>query len=237
LNSVTELQTNQKLRGHIVKQVLSHEPIAVRRMRQNLFTYTPRCANIWACNTLPSLDETHPSLERRFMVVQMGETLSDVEAAQDFWGTLADEAAGFVNHLASSFLKVMERGRFLVPEDSNLLVSRMQFGDKIAPLFARHHLVARPGARVTTTELQTRMRDFAERLGMEPSEAVHSGTMKELKNIMTAQFGVAHRKTNGVPFYTGVAFSEAPTSDVGSDDAEPRSESGYSPSDGDLSGI
>lgn len=236
LNTVTELQTTRKLKGHIIKQVLSQEPVAGRRMRQNLFTFTPRCANMWACNTLPMLDETHPSLMRRFTVVQMGETLSDAEAAEDFWGTLGEEAAGFVNHLADSFIAVMQRGHFLVPPDSNLLVSRMQFGNRVAPIFARHHLVPQPDGRVTTTELRSGLRAVAERLGMDPDEAVHDGTMKELRNIMTAQFGAARKQTNGRPFYTGVALTGAPMNDVRLDDGG----SGSNPDGdyaGDLSGI
>lgn len=205
LNVVTELANDRALKGNIVKQVLSQEPIAARRMRQNLFTFTPRCANIWACNELPRLAEQHPSLLRRFMIVSMGETLTDVEAAEDFWGTLAEEASGFVNYLAESFVQVIRRGHFIVPPDSDLLVGRMQFGDAIAPLFARHHLRAEPGSRVTTEGLWPALRRFASMLGL-ADEAVHTGTLKELASLMATQFGAVRKKSNGRPFYLGVAL-------------------------------
>lgn len=206
LNVVAELQVRKPIRGDTLKQALSHEDMLGRKLYKDLFRFTPRCFHLWACNQLPILDEKHPSLMRRFIVIEMGQTLTDAEAAENFDQVIEDEAEGIVALLAKSFCDVMERGRFILPPGSDLLVSRMQFGDDIAPLFVRFHLEARPGARVTTEELTRALRVFAVGFGKDPDEAVHYGTMKQLAALMRAAFGAVRRKTNGRPFYEGVAF-------------------------------
>lgn len=229
LNTVTELQTTKALKGHVLKQILSQEPIAGRRLYQNLFTFTPRCMNIWACNELPQLNDQHPSLMRRFLMMRMGETLTDTEAAADFEGVVQAEAEGIIALLVESFLTVMARGRFLLPADSDILVCRMQFGDEIAPIFARIRLEAKPGSRLTTEELRRELRSFAVELDLDPDEAVHDGTMKQLAGLMKTSFRAVRRKINGRPFYEGVTLRGPRTSP----DGPPAPDH----ADGDLGGL
>lgn len=233
LNVVGELQVRKPIRGDTLKQALSHEDMLGRKLYKDLFRFTPRCFHLWACNQLPILDEKHPSLMRRFIVIEMGQTLTDAEAAESFAQVVEDEAQGIVALLAKSFCDVKARGRFVLPADSDLLVSRMQFGDEVAPLFVRFHLEARPGARVTTEELTGALRAFAVELGKDPDEAVHFGTMKQLAALMRAAFGAVRRKTNGRPFYEGVAFKteSAAGPDIG---AEPNDGGTGGPLPGDV---
>lgn len=236
LNVVAELQVRKPIRGDTLKQALSPEDMLGRKLYKDLFRFTPRCFHIWACNQLPMLDETHPSLMRRFIVIEMGKTLTDAEAAESFGQVVEDEAEGIVALLAQSFCDVMARGRFVLPANSDLLVSRMQFGDQIAPLFLRFHLEARPGARVTSEELSEALGAFAVDLGKDPDEAVHSGTMKQLAGLMRAAFGAVRRKNNGRPFYEGVALKgvAVSTGDTGAHTNDD-DQDGSGPDDVDLS--
>ncbi len=215
LNIVAELQVRKPIRGDTLKQALSHEDMLGRKLYKDLFNFTPRCFHLWACNQLPVLDETHPSIMRRFIVIEMGQTLTDAEAAESFDQVIENEAEGIVSLLAKSFCDVMKRGRFVLPVESDILVSRMQFGDEIAPLFNRFHLEARPGARVTTEDLTRALRAFAIELGKDPDEAVHYGTMRQLAGLMRAAFGAVRRKTNGRPFYEGVGFKAGGLTELG----------------------
>jgi hypothetical protein len=206
VNTITELQTKKKLKGNIIKQLLSHEPVTVRRLYGNSFTAVLRCTNWWACNELPKLDETHPSLMRRFIVLSMGETLTDDEATEDFWSIYEAERAGVINLVARSFLEVMERGHFLPPPDSDALVAKMQFGEDVVPMFARVRLEARPGSRLTTDQLRKALCAFALEQGVDLGAGSLSGPLKQLASIMRDQLGAVRKKTNGNPFYLGVAL-------------------------------
>ncbi len=210
LNTVAELSPRKVLRSDVLKQVLSHEPISGRHLYKDLFTFTPRCSHLWACNELPRLDETHPSLMRRFVVISMGPSLSDAEAAEAFEETIGQEAEGVVATIVRSFCDVMQRRRFILPGNSDLQVSRMQFGDDIASIFARFRLERHPGTRATTEELKRELRAFAGELGMDAEEVVHDGTMKRLAGLMRSMFRAERRMTNGRPFYEGVRLSTQP---------------------------
>lgn len=220
LNTITELQTKKKLKGNIIKQVLSHEPVTVRRLYGDSFTAVLRCTNWWACNELPLLDETHPSLMRRFIVLSMGETLTDDEASEDFWSVYESERAGVINLVARSFLDVMERGHFLPPPDSDALVAKMQFGDDVVPMFARVRLEARPGSRLTTVQLRDALRDFAGEQGVELGAGNLSGPLKQLAGIMKDQLGAVRKTNNGNPFYVGVALKSASSSAANDDEQD-----------------
>jgi phage/plasmid-associated DNA primase len=233
LNTITELQTRKKLKGNVIKQVLSHEPVTVRRLYGNSFSAVLRCTNWWACNELPMLDETHPSLMRRFIVLSMGETLTDDEAAEDFWSVYEAERPGVINLVARSFLDVMDRGHFLPPPDSDALISKMQFGDDVVPMFARVRLEARPGTRLTTDQLRNELRAFALEQGVELGAGNLSGSLKQLAGIMKDQLGAVRKKSNGNPFYVGVALKGTSSSAVKDDDWD-ESDGGRTVDLGDL---
>lgn len=206
INVVSELHSKKKMDGAILKKFFSGEAVSGRHLYKDLFSFSSTCMHFYACNDIPSIDETHPSVQRRFAFISMGLSLSDQEAAQPLEDVINDEAEGIVALVAQSLLNVMERGCFILPDDSNDLVSRMQFGNDIAALFGRVRLEGRAGARLSSDDLRRAMRDFASEIGADPDEAVNDGTMKRLSRFMNREWGVIRRKTNGRPFYEGVAF-------------------------------
>ncbi len=205
INVVTELHPGKKISGAASKRIHSGELINGRHLYANLISFTPNCMHFFACNAVPIIDETDRSLQRRYMFISMGPTLSEAEASSPFDDFSEDEEEGIIELIARSLVNVMQRGSFILPADSNDLVSRMQFGSDIAALFARVRLEGKPGTRLTSEEIKEKMRDFAEEIGAEPDD-INDGTMKRLSGCLKREWGVVRRKSNGRPFYEGVTF-------------------------------
>ena len=207
LNVVPELDPHSSINGSVVKRVLSQESVEARYMRQNSFTFTPKVMNVWAANEVPRINERNDSLNRRFLVITMGQTLSDQEAAEDFLDVVGRETAGVINVLTQAFLDVQRRHRFIVPNDSDFVVARMQLGDRLGELWVRRSVRSAPGRRITTSQIQSGLRALALELGMD-AESVTNGTSKQVAQALYNRHNAVRRSAGGAPFYEGVELVE-----------------------------
>lgn len=210
LNVLTELQTDTAIKGHALKKVASGEPVTGRRLYRDAFTFKPSGWNLWACNQLPRIGEQHHSMERRFMVLQMGASLSDEEVRTTDFDTIAsDEAEGIVTLLGRVLLEVMQQGQFTLPADNQEYVLRMQYGDDPAQVMPRAMLEPAPGKVVTSKELQALLRACARWMDVDTSAWASNMGMKTIVDVVETLHGGRRKQQNGAPHYEGICIKEA----------------------------
>ena len=114
---------------------------------------------------------------------------------------------------------MMTNGRFTLPDGHALATAEMQFGDDLPLIFAHTQIRQMPGARISTTELRDALRAFTLLRDSDP-KAIHDGDIRRVADVAQTRFGATRRKTNGKPFYEGVALVAHEDPEIGPEEVD-----------------
>ena len=209
LNRVTELGGTIRIGGENFKKIVSCEPIIVRRMRRDPVTIVPRAWHLCATNELMSIADKTDAFERRLLVIPFPRSLTEAEVDPRFSERIRTNPSAVLRWAAVGAARLLTNGRFTLPDGHAMAAAEMRFGNDVPHLFAHTQIRREPGARITTTQLRIALKAFARDRDIDPN-TMHDGAIGKVAAVMKAVYGATRRKTNGAPFYDGVALNEPP---------------------------
>jgi len=208
LNVVTELGGTVRIRGDQMKKIVSGEPTTGRRMRNDPFSFTPVAKHLFATNELPRILDKTDAFARRILVLHFPETLVGDQVDTGFIDKVDADPNALIAFAAAGAARLMRQGAFTTPSSHHLAVAEMQYGNDPAELFAHTQVEQAPGCRITTIELRSALKTFYDERGFEQS-SINDQTIAKVVGVLQNKCGATRHKSNGQPFYKGVALTRA----------------------------
>ena len=119
INMINELPEADILASESVKALISGESINAREIRQEPFTFCPRCAQLWSANSLPAVRDMTRGFWRRFLVVPFDRQFAENEQvpglAKEIITLELPQIVAWAVHGAAT---LCARGRYDVPESA-----------------------------------------------------------------------------------------------------------------------
>lgn len=165
-NAVSELPKADLLESESFKQVVDGSKMTGRHVCERPFDFYSKCAQVFACNTLPGTsDQTH-GYWRRFMVLMFERQFADHEQNPALPEELAAELPGITAWAVEGAVRLLRRGRYAVPPSSDAALGEWRRSADPVSMFvegccekALYH------DRTTPTELYRSYRQWAELQG------------------------------------------------------------------------
>ncbi len=172
LNTVTELP-EQRLRDTAsIKAILSGEPVSARRLYNNPFVFSPRCAHLVAANHLP--DTFDLALLQRWSIVPFPNVVPAEERDVDLPKKLAAEAPMIARRALQAACKVVLRGRLDEPPSSTLWRRQWAEGSDSARLWIAAKLEEDAEGCMTAEELYPLYAQWANRNGFQDVREINA---------------------------------------------------------------
>ena len=210
INIVTELG-REVLPTAMLKTIISHEPVAGRKMRKDPVYFRPYAWHCWASNTVLRIDEDDKAIERRILCVPFNRRLEDHEVDPNFLQKVAKELPGIATWAIEGAVEAMRRGSFTRPVGHEDILFDMRHGDNPAAWFVRDCIEPAPrGTRpLSTKDIHTAFLAWGIEKGMDTSAWHRTSHARRIKDELTDQFGSEQSKTAGIPHYSGIRLKGA----------------------------
>ena len=210
INIVTELG-HEILPTAMLKTIISHEPVAGRKMRKDPVYFRPYAWHCWASNTVLRIDEDDKAIERRILCVPFNRRLEDHEVDPNFLQNVSRELQGIATWAIQGAIEAMRRGSFTRPKGHEEILFEMRHGDDPAAWFVRDSIEPAPrGSRpLSTKDIFEAFVAWGTQKGMDTSAWHRTSHARRIKNELTNQFGSEQSKTAGIPHYSGVRLKRA----------------------------
>lgn len=114
LLTATEQPAGYLRTSHVLKALISGEPIQVEKKYRDPFVLVPRAKIAWAMNELPRVGSASDGLFRRVNVLHF-EGIPEEERDPAVKSAIEAEGAGILNRALAGLERLRERGRFEVP--------------------------------------------------------------------------------------------------------------------------
>ncbi|MBX9803914.1 MAG: hypothetical protein K2Y04_14280, partial [Caulobacteraceae bacterium] len=206
LNYCTELTRNKLLADDQVKQIVACETVTGRHRYGQEHEIQPIAFHVLATNTMPHITDNSGAFDRRLLVLQFDQPLDQSEMDSNLIEQIRQERPGIIAWAAEGAERLMARGAFDLPPGHAEAMLKAKFQDDVVGLFVHTQLVAAPGNRLSSSELQAALANFAVAHGYDRVAAIGSGVMRRLAGLIDGAFGAKRSASNNAPHYTGVAL-------------------------------
>lgn len=203
LNIVTETGQKTKIRSADFKTIVSGERVTGRYRYGDEFSFQPTAKHILATNTIPKFDIADEALCRRILAIQFDRSLTRDQIDPDFVEKVKAELPGFINWCAEGAKRAMERGYFALPACHDTVTELIMFGDDLVGAFA-NRMIEVTGAQtdaVSTVELRTALKRFAEERGVDVSDWTVNTHARQLGTLLQEKYQAHRVQRDGLPHY------------------------------------
>lgn len=219
-NHVSEMDGSKLLPTTALKQITAGETVTGRHRYGQETEIRPIAFHVFATNELPQVNDPSGALDRRIIVVPFERSLDRTQMDSQYLNRVRRELPGVIAWAAEGATRLMQRGYFELPPGHAKAMLRMKFKDDVIALFVHTRLERAPGHRVSSSDLQANLRDFASAEGFDRAVASGSGAMRRLSGLMEAAYGAERSPSNNAPYYTGVRLKGAASPPSQEDDFE-----------------
>ena len=139
----------------ILKALISGDQIQAERKYKDPFSFTNSAVMIFSCNRLPLFRQNDYAVRRRFIVIPFPNRLQEEDTDIDLISklTTSQELSGLINRATAGYRRLLENGRFSVPEESERVLEVHFKHLDSAALFLRERTLEDPSARTAKTVL------------------------------------------------------------------------------------
>ena len=192
LNVVNELPEADILVSEAVKAIISGDAITARFIREQPFTYRPRCGNLFAANTLPGVRDMTPGFWRRWLVLEFNRSFTEREQDKGLAKRIIRTELGAIASWAiDGAAQLQARGRYAIPESSTRALEEWRSTADTVSRFVEERTVATEDFQLGAQALYEAFRGWAEQAGHKSMSRVKFGERLRLLGLEK------HRKSTG----------------------------------------
>lgn len=202
LNVSTEVEGGL-LQSPMFKAVVSGDRVSASYKHRDAFSFKPVAKHIFACNRLPTIQDTSRGLLRRMMVVETERSFTTVD--KDLRGKLHQELDGIFLMLIRHLQMLVEDGGFRDDEIPYMIDCKERFAEANNPVisFANQHLDIGKDLRSETMGVYETYVKFCAKRGYKAKSEQHFGReLKALYKVNRVRSGSGKR----LYFYEGMGL-------------------------------
>lgn len=189
LNVSSEITANATLADHNLKAVVAGDIVQGERKHEQAFTFRPYAKIVAATNDLPRVLDSSHGFFRRLIILDFPRIFKEHEQDPDLSAKLETEQAGILAWAVEGLQRLLERGRFDVPESAKNIVAEYKATSNPVEMFKAHHL-EHCDHGTCKKEVYREYREYCAENGFKPLNSAYFG--RRLKAL-----GVGDRKTKG----------------------------------------
>jgi P4 family phage/plasmid primase-like protien len=177
LNACNEFSELNSIELQWLKQVVSGEPIQVRRVRENAYTLRPKAQHIACTNVLPQLTENTEAMVRRLRVFRFRRIIPVTERKLDYARIFVDQYGPILLDLAcEGAMRALERDSIAEPDECVLEKEQWLNRSNCVRGFVRDCLTitGNPKDRVTAQDMYEACRAYAEGHDLAPPSSLRA---------------------------------------------------------------
>lgn len=194
LNVVAELPEADILDAESFKAIVAGDPTDAREIREAPFTLHPRAGHLFSTNRLPGTRDLSHGFWRRLCVLRCSRRFSQAEAdTQMAARLLAEERPAIVAWALEGAVRLLGRGRFVIPSSSAAEVEAWRQSADVVGLFVEEMLL--PSGSTTAAQLYRVFVEWARECGFVPLNKVKFGQRMAAHGLGT------NRGTKGLRTY------------------------------------
>ena len=166
INIVEEIESNY-YQSHILKKLISGEEITINMKYKDQFKFRPQVKFIFACNSMPRVDDSSTATERRICAVKFETDFKDKPNMElrGKGGLLAQELPGILNWMLDGAMKLREMGKFIVTEEQTRLLKEYREENSSVEGFMGECVDFVEGETITARELYEEYKIYCQKDG------------------------------------------------------------------------
>lgn len=146
LNIAGELDEYSRINGAVFKQLTTGESMDVERKGQNPFTMNSRCAHWFASNWLPKTRDTSHGFNRRWLILEFTEIVSDKDRIVDLAELIIDlEIEAIVAWAAEALPELFRRNAYTTCPSAERMVESMALSNSPVRRWFQEKIILVPG--------------------------------------------------------------------------------------------
>jgi len=192
-----EAESNQRLRGSIVKALTGGDTLKVRLPYQDPRSMPPSAKFLMMANIRPNLDALDSGLRRRVVIIECGEPLPQDKIDVDLEEKLRSEKAGILNWMLRGWSEVRQ-SRLDIPDVIRRATNQL-FNDKneIAA-FLDECVEKESEAKILVGELYDAYRGYCE------ADGIVARNQREFGRLLRTAFKLDQGRTGSMRFWRGI---------------------------------
>lgn len=159
-------------------------------------SFVPTCKFWWAMNSAPKVNDRSGATLNRLLPLLFEHIIPPDQRNSALPRLIEAERPGIFNYLVDGYGRLMETGRFTLPDRSREWRDQYRHENDIEAIYASDRLDFNPSFSVTGQDLYDDYRDYCERNGYKPKNAANAA--KEWRRL-----GLSDMKTNGLKVWKG----------------------------------
>jgi putative DNA primase/helicase len=181
----------------VLNKIISGEPITVERKYREPFDVTSKVKFLWAMNELPRVPDANNGLFRRIKVIRFPRLSSAPDL--DLKARIALEAPGILNWALAGLLRLMNRGRFDIPDCIIEATGEFQQKSDVPAVFVAEACLVGEGFKTRGQDLYEAYKVWCLKNGHKPESSTRVAGDWE-------RMGFERKRTNAGTVYTGIGL-------------------------------
>jgi putative DNA primase/helicase len=151
----SESQDGERLDEALIKNITGGEPITVRFLHKEFFTYDPEFKVWMSSNYKPNIKGQDWGIWRRLKLLPFEVTIPKEREDKELKAKLRNEASGILNWMLKGLARYREQGGLIYPEKVCAATSQYRDSQDIVGQFLRAKCILTPYAEIKGAELYT----------------------------------------------------------------------------------
>lgn len=164
LARASEIPVGKSWDETLIKQITGGDKITARRMRQDNFTFIPKCTLIVDANHAPTIKGVDEAIRRRMCVIPFNVTIRKEDVDPDLFDKLMREAPAILRWIIEGAVKWYHFG-LTIPDAVRIASEDYIESEDIFGTFLEDHSVDDPAGRVSNSKLYGTFNQFIEAMG------------------------------------------------------------------------
>jgi len=189
LVTVSEVRERSHWNEGILKTVTGGDPLKVRFLHREFFTYKPQFTLWVAVNHKPSTSDTSDAFWRRVRLIPFQMRFSEEQRGNHLLKKLAKEASGILAWAVAGTQKWMEKGLDQLPDKVKDATQEYRTEEDVVQLFLDECTVVHPEARACSGELYDTYKSWCLENGERPLSGKRFGKRIKERGFEKGLFG------------------------------------------------